>query len=361
MFSVRRCAAAVIAVMSVMIPSLVVASDVPLTLTIPTSPFTQIIPPPAPTESKGGYRARGAMDIIDFGAKFWAQGQIRTAFQEATNSGLSAARKSGQQGVLLNVRYAENREPTGRWVPGGAVGDGVTVVGIGPNPGAICFISKCDVSVGVQLHPTAARRYTNESDYYWIGKKAHKNVEGIEYVIARFNRQELEAWTSQITLAKEASQAFARAINVKIVDDLAQKVKEAAKTKQASDEISQILINREKAKTELTRIETELAYELKRQAERAKTMETLKVMSWVLSAGEIANMEKISQKGASSSSPTLEEQLKAGNVRIEMLRERSAEWANKLEGTKTYLLDYTLQYSVPIPPMAPATVNPLPR
>jgi hypothetical protein len=115
--------------------------------------------------------------------------------------------------------------------------------------------------------------------------------------------------------------------------------------------------SREQAQTELERVEAALATELNRQAERAKTMEKFEVMSWVLSAPQLADLASMSKKEEGTSTLTLEQQLKTGGARIDVLRSRSAQWTDKFDGTTKVLLDQTIQYSVPAPRLAPTPVK----
>lgn len=331
-------------------------ADVALTTTIPSPAFSPIIPPPAPQDTVQGVRVGARGEFIDLGVKLFAKAMMQQDFKRALAEGVSRAQKSGQAGVLLNVRYAENRDATDRWVPGGPVGGGVTVVGIGPDPGSICFVSRCDQTLSEALNPTAARRYTSESDYYWVGD-APAPRKG-QYVIARYGRAELESWTRMVSLDAAASQALTREANTRIVDGLAKKVEAETKGKAQQAEIQRILTSREEAKKELARVEDELRRELIRQEERQKTMATLQVMRWALDAASIANTERVAQQGAAATTPSLEQQVKDGAVRIDVLRDRSAQWSNKLDGSTTLLMERVVQLTVPAPPMAPTTVKP---
>lgn len=349
---------AVASMLSVGTTLVVAATDVTPTPLIPASPYSRMLPPPAPSDTKGGLTAEGLGWGLDFLLNWWVKNEVKSSFQAAVARGLAEANKSGQQGVLLNVQYAENRTATDQWISGGPVGEGVSIVGIGPDPGAVCFITRCDKPSGAQLNPSAARRYTNDSDYYWVGRTANPKDIRRGYVISRYSRQALETWTTQVVINDSAAKSFAKATNIRIVDGLAQRLAEEANTGVARAEISRILALRDQARTELDRVESELATELNRQAERAKTLETLKVMSWALSAGQLANMAAISRKDDGTSTLSLEQQLKAGGAHIEVLRSRSAQWTDKFDGTTKFLLDQTVQYSVPAPRLAPATIRP---
>lgn len=344
-------------VFSSALPHQIASADTAHTV-IPASPYLPIMPPPAPMDSKGGLIVRGVGMTFEVFLNWLVRDEVQRTFRAAVTKGVADAGRSGQDGVLLNVRYAENRTATNKWISGGPVGEGVSVVGIGPSPSAVCFITRCDRPSGVLLNPTAARRFTADSDYYWVAiPQKSKGARG-EPVISRYRRQTLQAWTTHVTLNDAAARSFAHATNGQIVDGLARKVMEEAKTESARAEVSRILANREQARKELERIEAELATELNRQAERAKTMETLNVMSLVLKGGDLYNLAVMSKKDESTSTLTLEEQLKAGGAHIEILRNRSAQWTDKFDGTTKILLEQTVQYSVPAPRLAPTPVKP---
>jgi len=201
-------------------------------------------------------------------------------FGAAATEGLALVRQTGQRGVLMQVRYTQTRNFVGSRVVS-PVGEGVIVVGAGPDANATCRLQNCGHSLSPAPAMNAARTWTSDSGYYWLefGREVPggnpSRATGVPVSISRYDTEALQTRTLQLNLTEDGGYAYAQSVNAMVLQDFLTALKEDATAREDHVAIEALRAAQKSLHDHQVRIEDTLATEFKRQADRGQAASML--------------------------------------------------------------------------------------
>lgn len=243
---------------------------------IESTPFP---PAAAPMESSSAVRISSVIDIFSKAGPVFNSSAIYHEFNKNLDASLQAgirdANRLGQTGVLIQTQIFGTTTDAGTYYS--LRGKGAYLVGVGNNPNDVCFASKC-YQVLQEPAPSGVEP-TEDTGYLWVERK--KSGKGFH--VSFYSTESIEGRARTIYLNEQTRSAYRQAIIGSSITGYATQLASAIKTKKEQAEVMALIKNREAAEIRYKDINTQLAKELKRAENAAKTSATLNAVAGVLS------------------------------------------------------------------------------
>ncbi|MDQ0074509.1 hypothetical protein J2W34_006333 [Variovorax boronicumulans] len=248
-------------------------------------PDKQPMPPVGPTLSGRGAVASSIVLLISKAGPWYNESKVRSKLSEALaddmKRGSELMKRSGQSGMLLKVQVVTQ-------VTGGGHdyyslrGDGVVLIGVGPDANSVCYFARCFNVVEPAL--PVGGKLAAESGYLWIEPSNSKSQ------VSMYDIGAMESRAATIAAdSAGAAQAYSVARTVAI-EAFTQAARAAATSERDRKLLASLAQERADSRKQLAKIEEDLAAELRRQERIARTSATLNAIAAVLSlSSAVAN------------------------------------------------------------------------
>lgn len=269
------------------------AQELPLTnpsLARPRDPFTILqkpmdLPPVLPSAL---VKFQAASDGAQIAAVMFNQTLIQrlveSQWKVAFDDGANEARRLGQKGFLIRVEVMTEPVEAGEFLSLRG-GQGVTLVGIGPNPGAVCLAASCFDRLVPKT--SSVQSVSPASSYYWV-KDAKESFEA-----DRFDLKALESSANLAALNREMRMSIESASQWEFVSDYAEKLAKSAKDEESARAVNALIARRGEAAAKMKRIEVDLAAEMARAKIAAETANSIRAYANIVTVGTAINTVRV--------------------------------------------------------------------
>ena len=242
---------------------------------------TRLVPanlPPPPVErtlSGKGIRVSAFYQILAKAGPAYNEGRVRRELEkgliEDVERGKELLRKTGQRGILLKVQLVSQVTPGGQDFYS-LRGDGVILVGVGPDANSVCYVARCFNVVETDL-PSGAK-VTTGSGYLWVepeGSNRHR--------VSAFDIGAMEARATKLSIDAQAADQAMYTARTHAIDDFTKAARAAATSERDKTMLASLADQRANAIKKIGEVEEALAAELRRQERIARVSSTLNTIA----------------------------------------------------------------------------------
>jgi hypothetical protein len=202
-------------------------------------------------------------------------GELRKAFDAELKRGLEKATAQGQAGVLLRVRLYEQTTDSGTFFSFGG-GPGATLVGVGSDPDAACYATRCFDKLEADI-PAQGSRLAAGSGYVWVRPDGHR------YEVSLYRADRLEGRARVTFFSQESKAAYEQTMASATVKGYGQALANRIRDSEDRKAVDKLMRDRQEAVEKLQAVEKKLAQELRKAERASKTSATLNQFAGALS------------------------------------------------------------------------------
>lgn len=212
------------------------------------------------------------------------QDKVKSQWTDAFADGASEARRLGQKGFLIRVEVMTEPVESGDFLSLRG-GQGVTLMGVGPDAGAVCLAASCFD----RLVPKASsvQDYAPASSYYWVKETTNS------FVAHRYGLRDLESRTSQISFDADMRKSIKEVNEWEALSDYSDKLEKNTKNKEDSKAVVALINSRNDAAENYQKIERELVAELAKAKKATETSNNIRAFADIVTVSTAINTVRV--------------------------------------------------------------------